>query len=402
MLVEKRGHLGGRAYSFADPVNGLMIDNCQHVLLGCCSEAVDFLRRIGSLELIEFTDCITLIDTSSMLMRLRASPLPAPYHAVSSLLRGCYLSVREKAALVRVLIGLRANVPAPGISAADYLRDMAVPNSLVRKLFEPILVSALNETSSEADAFLAREMLKKLLFESRHGCSIGVPRVPLVDIFDLPARRLIEHHGGEVRMRTGVAGLELCGDRVTRLAFDNGDSLDCDYCVSAVAPTALESIGLATAAARAIAWRPIVAAHLYFDGDGGEFDRACLTDEPFGWVFNKSRDFARAPGYFQAVASAADDIMGAGKEEITRLAARAVVRAVPELKQSKLIRAVISREARATFATRSAAGGVRPHAEASIRNLFLAGEWTDTGWPATIEGAVISGRRAAQALLARL
>ncbi len=172
--------------------------------------------------------------------------------------------------------------------------------------------------------------------------------------------------------------------------------------MSAAAPWSLEKMGLKIPSASGLEWRSIVSAHLFYEGDAFDAKPACVIGEPFQWVFDKSRDFGLPFAYVQAVASAADPIVGLPRADVVDLAQRAINRAMPEASGRKIERAVVLRERRATFSVDCNCDAARPAAVTPIDNLFLAGDWTDTHWPATIESAVRSGRTASQAVMAKI
>lgn len=401
-MLEARPRLGGRAYSFTDPETGLLIDNCQHVLLGCCEATKGFLARIGSLHEVRFRECIRFVGEGASVMDIRPSPLPAPFHLAPSLLSSHYLSLADKARLCGVMIGMAAWEAGKESCAADYLKSLGCSESLARAVFEPILIAALNEEASEASASYARMVLTTSLLGGRGDYMLGVPGAPLSEVFAEPAARCLAEHGAEVRLRAKVTGLDVEDGRVRRVRLQSGEALEVGACVLAAPPWRLPEIGFAVDAAHRLQWRPIVGVHLFFEGDRVPFEPACVVGEPFGWVFDKSADFGLRQSYAHAVASAAGDIADLRKSDLVFLALRAVARAAPELSGARLRRAVVVRERRATFSTAGGVDGVRPPAATQQANLFLAGDWTDTRWPATIESAVRSGTAAARAVMERV
>lgn len=402
VLLESGKCLGGRAHSFTDRETGVLLDNCQHVLLGCCDEAIGFLTRLGSIGKVQFRDVIRIVGQDGSELVLRQSVLPPPLHLVSSLLSSGYFSAGEKLGLARALGRVRASVPMRGISAGDYMKSVSCPVGVVRGLIEPILISALNEGLDSASAESARMVLLKALTEDREGYRLGVPLVPLAQLLDAPVFRYLAERDGQVRLSARVVGVRMSGRSLTSLVLQGGERVHCDACVFAIPPWSLERVGVETWGAGNLEWHSIVGVHLFLDDIGEALDCACLAGEPFGWVFNKQADFGLEFGCIQAVASAADGIVDMPQDDLVSLAMRAVGKAVPGVKRSSLRRATVYRARRATFSTGSTPGAARPSGETPFSNVLLAGDWTDTGWPATMESAVRSGRAAARALLARL
>jgi len=400
VLLEAKENLGGRAHSFQDRETGAWIDNCQHVLLGCCDEAIGFLDRIGSLDKIDFRDTIRLVAHDGRELRLKGSSLPAPFHLATSLLgSGCFTTA-EKVGMARALWWAPRRPAAPGQNAADYLRSISCPQRVVERMIEPVLVSALNENLDSASGEYARMVILKALLEGRNGYRMGVPLAPLAEVLDAPVSRYLALRGCRVRTTTRVESVLVSGRRVNSIILQGGRRMRCDAYVAAVPPWSLEKMGLGMLVAGEQTWRAIVGVHLFMEDVDRKFDCAGIAGEPFGWVFNKTTDFGLGFGCLQAVASAADDIVNMPKDALLELALRAAGKASPVVKRSTLRRAVVYRAQRATFSTGMRQS--RPASETHLANLFLAGDWTNTRWPATIESAVRSGRAAAKVVLDRL
>ena len=417
ILLEARDRLGGRAHSFREKTTGALIDNCQHVILGCCEAAIGFLTRIGSIGLVEFSEEIEFVGENGKRLRIGGSRLPPPLHLLPSVMRSDYLPAFDKLRLAGVMAGLAARAPGNAPSAEDYLRSLGCSDALLSGLFEPILISALNERAAEASAQYARFVLTRSLLQGRGSYALGVPRAPLSQVVGEPAAAYLGERGCEIRLGAKVRKLNFRAGSVASAMLDSGEDIQSDLWVSATRPADLAAMGLALPAACELGWRPIVSAHLFFEkphpdpsfdsaqdvllgGEGvGAFKHACVVGEPFGWVFNKSRGFEAGRGCVQAVASAAGPIAHAARSDLTYLAMRAAAKAAPGIEKLKLVNAVFVREMHATFSTAHRSPSARPPASTVVPNLFIAGDWTDTGWPATIESAVRSGHAAAQGVV---
>ena len=363
--------------------------------MGCCDAAAGFLGKIGSLSRVEFAETIEFVGTKGERLKIRASSLPAPFHLLPSVLQTGCLRAGEKLALVRLLSRVAMRQPDAEANARDYFASLGCPPRLMDALIEPILVAALNESAGEASAEYARMALLQSLAASRGGYRLGVPRVPLAELIDAPARRYLGSRGCEIRLGARVERLDMGPVPVLRLA--TGETIRRDCCVCAVPPWRLEEMG--SVEGGRLEWRPILAAHMFFRGGLPEFDRVCVAGEPFGWVFNKSRDFGLDRGYVQAVASAAGPIARLRKSDLTYLALRAAAKAAPGIRDADLGRVVVVRAPRATFSTAPGCDAARPGPVSTLPNVFMAGDWTSTGWPATIESAVRSGHAAAQSVM---
>lgn len=397
--------LGGRTRSFTDPASGLLLDNCQHVILGCCSEAIGFLRRIGSLHQVEFHDTINLVRAPAAVaadpgagkgprMAIEASWLPAPFHLLPAIAKTAYLSGEDKFGLARVLAGMLARKPKKQERAADYLRSLGCLDGLLDRLIEPVIVSALNESAQDASASYARMVLVESLVKGKRSYRLGVPTSPHCELIEQAASRWLKDKGCEIRLSSRVGAIHAKDGMVRCIELSSGERMEFDMYVAAVPPSILRKLGVSAKGGKRLGWRPIVSAHLFFNEPTPAFEPACVAGEPFGWVFSKLPDV----GYVQVVASAAEALAGLDKAEVLSLALRATRIAEPRLTSVPLHRGIVYRAANATFATLSC-DDHRPPAATSTGNLFLAGDWTATGWPATIESAVRSGHNAARALI---
>ena len=242
LVLEARKHLGGRAGSFRDAATGCTLDICQHILLGCCREAVDFFKCIGSLDQVEFSGDLRFISDTGKTLSINSSPLPAPFHMLPSFLRSDYLSAGEKFQLSRVLAGLKLHKPGKEQSARSFLESLSCPESLVNSMFEPMLASALNESCSAASARYARMVLVKSLMETRGGYRIGIPRAPLSQVLADPARRFLEDRGCEVRNLCKLERLENDCDRLGRGILESGEAVEASAWVFAVPPWSLDRL----------------------------------------------------------------------------------------------------------------------------------------------------------------
>ena len=394
-LLEAKKHLGGRAFSFYDKETGLLIDNCQHVLLGCCQDAIGFLTKIGSIEQVESHKKLNIIGSVDERFEIESSILPAPFHLLPSLVQTRYISTTDKLELAGVLGRMALKSPKKGNNARDYLKTLSCSQSLTERIIEPMLISALNEPADKASAKYARMVILKTLLGNKTDYCLGVPKVSLSELIELPVMQYANERGCEIRTHTRIDRVVMKDNRISYMISGNGEEIEADIYVCAVPPASLEEMGLPTWGGEHLIWRSIVSAHLFFDESNPQFDHTCVADEPFQWVFNKSKDIA----YIQAVASAADDIVGISRNDTIDLAMRAVKRSAPELNNAKMKRAIIYRSKQATFSSDYTSDAFRPSNATHIQNLFLTGDWIATGWPATIESAVSSGQTAAKLVL---
>lgn len=406
-MFEAGPSLGGRVSSFYDPETQTMLDNCGHVILGCCSEAKQFLARIGSLEQVEFHDTLNLISPAvdeataegshcgrQSRLAINASLLPAPIHLLPSILRTPYLSRAQKANVLKLLGSMLFIRPRDAATALQYLKSLGCSKALLERLIDPMVISALNESAGEASAKYARMVIVESLLKGRGSYRLGVFKAPQSQLIGEAALRWLTEHDSQVHLSSRVRKVRIQDGQLSAVELASGHVVEFAACVAAVPPMALQKLGLDPGKGHALRWRPIISAHLFYKGSIPRFEPAYVVGEPFGWVFSKHTD----SGHAEAVASAAEDIFHLETSELLSMAFRAAAAAEPVLAMIPRRRGLIYRAHRATFATLGCDAD-RPQTLGKTRNLFLAGDWTATGWPATIEGAVRSGMAAASGVL---
>jgi zeta-carotene desaturase len=439
LVVEERKRLGGRTTAFPDPQTGEVVDNGQHVVFGCYHETFAFLEAIGAADdvTLDATLDLEIVDRAGQRSRLRSASLPAPFHLVGGLLRWRALGVRDRLAAFRLGLLLRhlhrqraaqakARVSAgngvgarsdpsfprprsdppyvgPSFSSAitDTVDTWLTANGQTARLhevlWEPLAVAALNQSPAIAAAGPFIEVASRMFGGSARDAAIGLPRRPLNALFADPACRYLERHGHLVRC--GVAA-RLVVERNRTAAVDVRDERIATGAVVSSVPWfsfatcaghVRELEGIASAAGR-MASSPIVTVNLWLDRPAASSSFVGFPGRRFQWMFDKTRLFGEQASHVSLVASGADEIVGLSNEALIDLARTELADALPG--RWSVIRASAVREKRATF---SLAPGQpqRPGAVTPVNQFFLAGDWTDTGLPATIESAVLSGHRAA-------
>lgn len=420
-LVEKRPHLGGRATSYLLP-DGEHVDNCQHVTLRCCTNLEDFYRRVGATHKIRYYDRVVFLDRLGRRGVLKRSPLPAPFHLSLSFLRFPFLTWEDKRVIGRAMLriarsGGRASSGA-GSTMLDWLRNQGQTPAAIERVWRVVLVSALNEELDRAEDRYGLDVFWKAFLTNRRGFEIGIPTVPLASLYD-GCREAIARRGGEVRTRAAIRSLRIENGRVRAAILGDGGELTADYFISAVPhdtlvpllPARLAQENATFAGLAHLRTSPITGVHLWLDREVTDEPFLALLDRTTQWVFNKTKLYGSDPGreigknsgqYLQLVISASYDLVERSRQEIIDLCWRELCEALPATREAKLLKATVVKEINATFSPAPGCDRWRPDAAAAtsaVSNLFLAGDWTNTGWPATMEGAVRSGYRAAQVLL---
>jgi squalene-associated FAD-dependent desaturase len=425
-LFEQRPFLGGRAASYVLP-NGEHVDNCQHVTFGCCTNLEDFYRRVGSDGKIKFFDRMLLVDPQGRRGEMHGGILPAPFHMTGSFLAFAPLALKDKIAIARAFYSILSSGGHPpgidepgGISMLDWLHRQKQTPAAISRFWRVVLVSALSEELDRIDARYGIDVFWKAVLSNKTGYRMGVPAVALGDLYE-GCRAAIEKKGGEVIFRSPVRGLRIENNELTAVLFDADRKETADAFVLALPhatlaellPESLKRTDVMLANLDKITDAPITGVHLWFDRQVMAEPFISLLDTTTQWIFNKTALYAAtsnngtgspAPSkdqgqYLQLVISASYDLLQKPRQEIIDLCLEEVRHALPAAREAKLLKATVIKEAAATFSPQPGVDRWRPTHQTSIGGLFLAGDWTATGWPATMEGAVRSGYLAAEAVL---
>ena len=413
-LLERRPFLGGRSYSYTDKSTGVTVDNGQHVFLGCCTEYIRFLERLGVRAAVHLQKRfrVPVIDKVWGESVLRAGELPPPAHLLTSLLRYRSLSPREKAlagwALSQIQLTDRAKHPElDDITFEEWLVARHQSARAIRGLWNLIVLPTLNTDISRASADLALMVFQEGFLRSRTGANVGWAEVGLSELLGEAGRRYIEAHGGEVRLGEGVDALDIERGRVLRLRSNGAEIVANAYVLAMTSDATLDTLPSAVrdepffARTRRLTGSPIVNVHLWYDRPVCERPFAAFLNTPVQWVFNKSRLWnQQGPGqYLDISLSGAEQFVDMPTSDILQLFTKEMFALFPAARGAELKRALVVKQREATFAAVPGVRALRPAQATPLANLFLAGDWTDTGWPATMESAVRSGLLAARAVI---
>jgi squalene-associated FAD-dependent desaturase len=412
-LLEKRPHLGGRATSYSLP-DGSEVDNCQHVTLGCCTNLADFYRRAGAEGKIKFYDRLYFVDRAGRRSTMEASKLPPPLHMGPSFLFFGALNIADKLGIAKAMLAIaRSGGQPPGvgsISMLDWLQRMKQTPEAIERFWRVVLVSALDEELARTDARYGIEVFWKAFLGSRGGYRVGIPSVPLGELYE-GCRETIARRGGPVRLRAGVREVRVQGGRFAGAVLEDGSEVMADACIVSVPHNALPGLlpkemgepGGILDGLRNIRSSPITGVHLWFDRVVMTEPFLTLLDHTTQWVFNKTLlygDTGARGQYLQLVISASYDLVPRSRQEIIDLCRSELADVLPASREAQLEKATVIKEISATFSPLPGVDSWRPSQDIGLGNLFLAGDWTRTGWPSTMEGAVRSGYLAAEAVLA--
>ena len=422
-LFEQRPFLGGRAASYVLP-DGEHVDNCQHVTFGCCTNLEDFYRRVGSGDKIRFFDRLILLDPQGRRGEMHAGILPAPFHMTGSFLTFSPLGLKDKVSIARAFYSILQSGGHPpdvdepgGISMLEWLRRRKQTPAAISRFWRVVLVSALSEELDRIDARYGVDVFWKAVLSNKTGYRMGVPAVALGDLYE-GCRASIEKKGGEVIFRSPLRGLRIENGKMAATLFDGDREESADAYVLALPhqtlsdllPESVKRTDTALGNLDKIIDAPITGVHFWFDRQVMTDPFISLLDTTTQWIFNKTALYAGSNGasadgsseksqYLQLVISASYDLLQKPRQEIIDLCLKEVRHALPAARQANLLKATVIKEAAATFSPQPGVDRWRPIQQTSIGGLFLAGDWTATGWPATMEGAVRSGYLAAEAVL---
>jgi squalene-associated FAD-dependent desaturase len=412
IVLERRPWAGGKTYSFAERETGEAVDNGQHIAMRCTTEYADFLRQIGSAHLIRWQDRlrVPVFDAEGGRSDLAASALPAPLHLGPSFVRYAHLAMGDKLRIARAILAMRRmserdRALCDGVSFAAWLRSHGQSETGIRDFWDLIIVPALNCRSEDASASQALFVFREGFLKSAQSAAVGVPSVGLSALHVEPAVRYIEERGGEVRIGDGVEQIEIEDRRARAVRLVSGERIVADACVCALPPKQALAVlpedlrlGSPFGDLAKMHMSPIANVHLWFDGPVADFPFAAFVGSDVQWVF-RPRASAPAAGDEHVVVSlsAAEKYLPMTKTELVELLLPQLRRALPAMRGRELLRSAVIKEPDATFVPSPELR--RPGVRTPIANLMLAGAHLDTGWPATMESAVRSGRMAARAVM---
>jgi zeta-carotene desaturase len=412
-LLEQKPHLGGRARSFRDPTTDSVVDNGQHLFMGCYHSTIRFLKTVGTLDRVYFqpTLKVPFLDRDGRLSCLDCPNYPSPWHLLLGVLRSRSFSLKQKLEVLRLgrelHSGQQNSAPAAGESVTAWLSRRGQSEGLQHNFWDLLCIAAMNEDPRIASAQLFERVLRLALFSSPGDSRLGIARVGLSECYTAAAAAYIEAHGGHVQTGRGVKQLLIAGGACRGVDLSDGEKIADVPVISAVPwyqlATMLPDDLLRTepffAAPLALRPAPIISINLWFDAPITDLEFAGLRGTTIQWLFDKSRILRASDHYVSLVLSGAREHISRAKEELLAISLRELGEMLPAVREAKLLHALVIKERFATFSPCPEAEALRPPARTPLQALFLAGDWTATGLPATIEGAVQSGYTAAQEVL---
>lgn len=420
-LLESRPRLGGRASSFVDRTTGAAIDNCQHVSMGCCTNFRHFCETVGLERHLRRERELYFVGPDNRVNRFAASSWPAPLHLLPAFRKLSYLSRDDLRSLSRGLRDLARTDPSRlnGQTFDRWLHEHGQTPTAIERVWHVVLVSALSETLDRIDVASARKVFVDAFLAHRHGWEVQIPTVPLDDLYGTELTGWLAQHGASVRTGAGVERLVMHDGLVKAAELRNGEQIAADHFILAVPHHRVaDLVPEPLAATPGIAGltqlesAPISSVHLWFDRPVTPLPHAVFVERLSQWMFNRTALQGAGPSspdgpttetyYYQVVISASRALDGRPQQEVIAEVVAEFAAVWPETRQATLVHSRLVTEHKAVFSVKPGAERHRPPQQTPVANLQLAGDWTRTGWPATMEGAVRSGYLAAENVLRHL
>lgn len=405
-LYESRPRLGGRASSFDDAASGQLVDTCQHVSMGCCTNFAHFCRTVGISDYLKPLRCLYFKTPDRRTSRFYADPFPAPFHLARSFIGLHHLGVAEKIGIARALLKLKKLPEDTDTPFSEWLDSQSQTPQMIDRFWGLVLISALNEEPDRIGLRYARKVFVDGFLRHPKGFEVQLPSVPLGRLYGEELQQWLKQYNVSLHLGTGVKEIVVRDQAIQHLELRNGEKVKADWYVSSVPFDRLLSLlpeefinkESYFGQLRQLEISPITSAHCWYDRPVMRLPHVVLVDCMGQWVFNRG-EVAPGEHYLQVVISAAGKYRSLGHSEIQRLLTEELARLFPPALPGALKRCRIVTEHAATFSAVPGVDQWRPQQQSPLDHFLLAGDWTATGWPATMEGAVRSGYLAAEALL---
>ena len=394
-VFEMRPFPGGRATSYPMQ-DGEAIDNCQHILMRCCTSLIDFYQRMGVADKIKFYNQFPLIEPGGRVSFLKAGILPAPFHFTGSFLGLKFLGIADKLAIARAMLAItlehKSRKDLDEITMLDWLREKKQTPLAISRFWHPVLVSAISEELDRMAAAHGFQVFTLAFLHDSRNYEMGVPDVSLGELFGEECWRRLPNVSFE--FRAAVDSIEPDAG-IVKGVMVKGKLHTADAYISALPFERLQKVFPKLPIDYSpFEHSPITGIHLWFDRRVTDLDNAAMLDRTIQWMYNKKDGC-----YLQLVVSASRSLTNMGRQEIIDLAIKELGEFFPKVKEAKLEKAQVVKEVRALFSAVPGLEAKRPLARTQFPNFFLSGDWTKSGWPATMEGAVRIGYFAADAVL---
>jgi len=408
-LFERRGYLGGRASSYLHPGVNEVLDNCQHALFGCCTNLLGFYGRIRVREKIHWTSTMTMIEPGGKRSELGPVALPAPLHGLPKLMTASAFTLADKLALARAFSAMMRPIPADSTeNLAAWLERHGQTEGALQRFWRLVIASALNAELEEIAVPYAAKVIRELFMNSAWAGAMGMSTVPLSELY-AGVPEYLTARGGSLELLTHVEGCTWDASTQQWTIATRTGVFAADYIVSALPFEGLQKLLPALPVTEGVPhlqaqleqhthW-PICSVHVWFDRPVTDLEHAVLLDREMHWMYNQSKLQGRPGNYLEMVISATRRIAALERKAAIDLALSELAEFFPLVREAKVEKVALIKEVRATFVVAPGIDAARPAAtDAPWPNFFLAGDWTRTGWPSTMESAARSGHLAAEAV----
>jgi len=408
-LVERRGYLGGRASSYLHSGVNEVLDNCQHALFGCCTNLLGFYQRIGVKEKIHWTGAMTMIEPGGKRSELGPVALPAPLHGFPKLMTASAFTLADKLALARAFSAMMRPIPQdPTESLAAWLARHGQTPGAVQRFWRLVIASALNAELEEIAVPYAAKVIRELFMNSAFAGSMGMSTVPLSQLY-AGVPEYLAARGGSLELLAHVDGCSWDASTAQWTLVTRNGEFTADYVIAALPFEGMHKLMNAMSPAvdanrlleqieKHTHW-PICSVHLWFDRPVTDLEHAVLLDREVHWMYNQSKLQGRPGNYIELVVSATRAFAALERNEAIQLALKELAEFFPLVREASVEKVALIKEVHATFGVSPGIDAARPAAaDSPWPNFFLAGDWTATGWPSTMESAARSGHLAAEAV----
>jgi zeta-carotene desaturase len=417
LLLEQHPSCGGRAISYRDSVMHCNVDNGQHLLMGCYHSTRRYLRLIGSENLVSLQPSLSIqyIHKNQTRAVFQCPDIPPPLHLLFGILQFSPIPWRDRLKTLRIAFAILHATEQKEQSLETKTVDEWLialgQSSLTRQyLWDIITIGALNNHPKNVSALMLFRILRAAFLGERENASLLIPKADLTELFISPAIRFIKARGGEVKKNCRVSKIFFKRDKAISVQTNEKKKLSASSFICSVpwyeAGKLIPDV-FQHRDGTLFRSSPIISFHIWFDRQVTDLEFAALIDTRIQWFFNKSMSEQinkslsnkNTTQYLTLVMSDSEEFIEKDKQELLRIAIEDLSNVLPDVKQAKVVHSKIIKEKRATFSPVTGLEEVRPHCQTLYQNLFLAGDWTSTGYPATIESAIMSGQRAAKSVL---
>jgi squalene-associated FAD-dependent desaturase len=407
-LIEQKPHAGGRAYSFVDRATGESIDNGQHVLIEAYSETFRFLRQLGSDHLLfrQQPPALKFHHPVRGLCTFSVPALPRPLNLLAAVLTTNLLGFPDRLRMLRAAIAIRTSGSAQEslrhLTVDRWLKDHGQTFELIRSFWEPLVIAIMNEKPVNASALLFVNAMRRAFIESEGGSGLVIPRLGLSDVFVNPALNYIEANGGTMHFSRRIVSIDHDNDGVLTVIDAGGHREEAGAVIVAIPPWSFPDDLSKALEIHSLPTSPIISVHVWYEGTVMSDEVQGIVGKTVQWIFNRRQivESSARDAHLSCVVSAAEDLVDLSNDELERLVLKDLAEIFGKKAESPTKMLVI-RERRATFSPRPDIEHIRPPTSTKNPSIFLAGDWTNTGLPGTIEGAIQSGFAAASLIKAR-